>query len=316
MGKGDRKTRKGKIFAHTYGKSRRRKLPKQKKSLFQKQIIEMEKLKVDQISRLYMLREVFENMIKHKEDYIQEGNDDEEFIKNQNHQIQLIDDAIDKLRGTDFQFSIEELFSMVGQYDKFVGIDFHLNSESTKKFGNNIMGVLIYNRREREDLNKVLNSDNITRTNGYVRIKPSELTKLSAEQRDELIKTGFLSGDVFEINHTGIYYHESFIDKDTKAIPGTVNIEFDPTGLNPELMSLYLLERRITEAIKPLIKSEWDDYFALKILYKISEITETQWKENIYEANSKIIKEGIRYKVYESKLFRGIKLMDRNQEIY
>jgi ribosomal protein S6 len=271
-------------------------------------IKEMEKSKLDIISRLYLLREVFENLITNYKDYLKEGEKEETFLSEQKRQIDLIDKKIEELRNGDFQFSIEELYSMFGRYDKFISIDFHPISESGKRFGKTIMGTLIYNRRERQDFNKIFESGNIPRTNGNVRINPSPLCKLSEEQVNNLKLTGFKSGDIFEINNTAIDYRDSYLDKRTKEIPGTINIKFDPSDFNHELMGLYLLERRVTEKNKPLIEAEWDELYALKILYKISDITNAEWNENIYEKSTNTIKESIRYRILHSKLMRGIAL--------
>lgn len=307
MGKGDLKTKKGKIIAGSYGIKRPRKKRKNIPPATYR-IKNMDKSKIDNISKLYLLREVFENLIKNYKDHLEEGENAETFLERQERQIKLIDEKIEELRSVDFQFSVEEVFSMFGKYDKFISIDFHPNSESAKKFGKSIMGTLIYNRRQRQDFNKLLESENIPRTNGNVRIKPSPLCKLSDAQVNNLIKTGFTSGDIFEINHTAIDYKDSYLDKNTKEIPGTINIKFDPTGFNHELMSLYILEKRISENNKPLIKAEWDELYALKILYKISEISDIEWTEKIFEKKSRTIKDSIRYHVYNSKLLRGIAL--------
>ena len=64
------------------------------------------------------------------------------------------------------------------------------------------MGTILYNRREREDLNRILASENIPRTNGFFKLNVSKICKLSNEQKDKLQKVGFLSGDIFEINAT------------------------------------------------------------------------------------------------------------------
>ena len=51
-----------------------------------------------------------------------------------------------------------------------------------------------------------------------MRINPSELCNLDSKQKEELITKGFLSGDIFEINHTAIEHHDSYIDKSSKEI--------------------------------------------------------------------------------------------------
>ncbi|MBK9014168.1 MAG: hypothetical protein IPM82_08760 [Saprospiraceae bacterium] len=62
---------------------------------------------------------------------------------------------------------------------------------------------------------------------------------------------------------------DEYLNKEKKEIPGTINVKFDPTGFNSELMGFTsLLDRRIKENNKPLIDAEWDEYYAYKILMR------------------------------------------------
>ena len=51
-----------------------------------------------------------------------------------------------------FQFSVEELYFMYGQYDKYIGFEFHKFSDAAKKFGRNIGGIIQYGKSERKNM--------------------------------------------------------------------------------------------------------------------------------------------------------------------
>ncbi len=53
-------------------------------------------------------------------------------------------------------FSHEEIFSIYGQFDKFVSIEFTYNSEEYQKFGFRLMGTFLFTLEERVELEKLL----------------------------------------------------------------------------------------------------------------------------------------------------------------
>ncbi len=301
MGKGDRKTKKGKRFRKSYGKSR----PRKKSFNHKKKEMDKEKV-VNNMDTLYLLRQGAEFALKNLTNNPKKMDKSvlSQQIKTHEITIQLIDDAIAKLRKDFFQFSVEELYSMYGQYDKFISIEFHEKSDSAIEFGESISGILIYNRREREDLNKILKQGEFSRTNTFVKIDLSKSDDLQNEQVEKLRNRGFLSGDVFKILVRNSPNIDSYRDSKKKEIPGTLNIKFEPDDSNPEILMLNLWKRIIARGDKPMIESEWDEYYTYKILYEKSEITEQEWTKKIYEPNSKTIKERIRINIIRSKLKR------------
>ena len=48
-------------------------------------------------------------------------------------------------------FSYEEIYSMYGQYDTFVSLDFHQGSEAYNKFGQSLMGTFKYTLEQRKE---------------------------------------------------------------------------------------------------------------------------------------------------------------------
>jgi hypothetical protein len=78
-------------------------------------------------------------------------------------------------------------------------IKFHKFSDAAKKYGRSIGGILAYGKNERKDLEATINSDNIPRTNGVVKIDVSSNYNLTEEQVKDLLEVGFSSADIYEI---------------------------------------------------------------------------------------------------------------------
>lgn len=314
MGRGDRRSNKGKRFRGSVGNSR----PRQNKINRTRK----KKAKLEAISRLksnylgvqYLMKNALTGIRDGEREKLQKEKDAskkqelERILSVREEQLNQIESQIVRIRQDHFQFSAEEIYSMFGRYDKFIGIDFHPNSQAAQEFGESIMGVVIYNRRERQDLDTAIKSKNVPRTNRYVKIDPSELCNLSPKQVEKLKTQGFLCGDIFQIQHSHIHQYDSYRDKGEKEIPNSVPIHFDARGMNPDTWKMFLFEQRIQGHDYPLIEAEWDQYYTLKILYFESDITEEEWTERIYKRDSDEIRDNILYQVLSRKLWSNLRL--------
>lgn len=93
-------------------------------------------------------------------------------------------------------FSTEEIFFMYGQYDKFVSLSFHIDSEAFNKYGHSIMGTFKYSLKERQRLEQAIANNHNQRTNDYVRFDLSRIETLDESLIADLEKKGILSGDI------------------------------------------------------------------------------------------------------------------------
>ena len=188
-------------------------------------------------SSLYLLHDMVEGMLQNAEHNLNQiPKDNEQEIAQQlltiayyKQELQNFEQDITEQRKQSFQFSVEELYYMYGQYDKFVGIEFHKFSDAAKKYGRNIGGIFVYGKNERSDLQTTISSDNIPRTNGLVKIDVSSNYNLSEQQVKELIEIGFNSGDIYEILNSNTPLANAYTQKGKKEIPNTININVDFT---------------------------------------------------------------------------------------
>ena len=93
-------------------------------------------------------------------------------------------------------FSYEEIYSMYGQYDTFVSLDFHQGSEAYNKFGQSLMGTFKYTLEQRKELEQLLKLKHIPRSSKRILFSPSILHNLSEEQKVFLDKDGILNDDI------------------------------------------------------------------------------------------------------------------------
>ncbi|WP_159155284.1 hypothetical protein [Empedobacter brevis] len=141
---------------------------------------------------LYLLNDMVENQVNNAEIELYqlpvEDVNRREFLNNQiayyKKELMKFREEIEKQLSEKFQFSVEELYAMYGQYErKFLTIEFHKFSSSAQKFGRNISGVLTYYKKEREELENIISNEKVPRTNGLVKIDCTNEEKLTNEQK-------------------------------------------------------------------------------------------------------------------------------------
>jgi hypothetical protein len=212
------------------------------------------------------------------------------FIKDVNEQLE-----------EKFQFSVEELYSMYGQYDKFISVEFHKYSESAKKYGRLISGVIQYTKLERDALEQSIRQEKVPRTNGPVIIDCNSDVDLSEDDKNRIIKEGFKSGDVYQVLASNLPSLKSYNQKGKKEIPHTINIEFDPTGFDPFLASLWLLNQRINDG-GLLIEEEWFKYCGQSLYYEPNSKNLEIIKQRAFDKNGSTIS-AVRFYELQAKVF-------------
>lgn len=187
-------------------------------------------------------------------------------------------------------FSNEELFSMYGQNDKFVQLEFHPQSESFDKFGASLMGTFKYLQEERESLIQILCQEQIPRSEKKVLFIPSELENLTKTQIEDLDRNGILCSDIKAVYSSNLPSSNRFSIRDKKVIPNTINIEIDGRDwqdLN-QITYGFLKSRYLKD--KNLSPAELNQYFGLRTYYKDNII------DKEYTSSVLIYKENLRMK--------------------
>ena len=222
---------------------------------------------------LYMLNDIVENRViiakKELSELSPEDTEKRDLLTNQIYyyesELEKFKLNIDKQLSEKFQFSVEEIYAIYGQYDsKYLTIELHKFSESAAKFGRSISGVIFYLKTEREELEKVIAGENVPRTNGMIKIDCSKHDKLNDAQKAELSQVGFKSGDIYEVLALNLPNVKSYNQSGYKEIPNTITVNFDPSDFDPNRAYLWLYSRRIKNG-DILIEEEWSKVCGLSL---------------------------------------------------
>lgn len=168
-------------------------------------------------------------------------------------------------------YSIQNIFYQVGQFDRYAIFDFHFDSDAYKKYGSTIYGYIIYSPSQRAKLKLEITSGNIGNDVGLILLNGA----LQDKTVNLLLKTeGFHTNDIKRLSTLDIDPIENQYDNpDTKEIPNTIKIDFESEPLSAERMELMLFKRRIEEGI-PLIPDEKRRYYSLMLLLDYHQVTE------------------------------------------
>lgn len=258
---------------------------------------------------LYLLNDMVENQVanakKELSELPEENIERREFLTAQiaayETQLKSFKEDIEKQLAEKFQFSVEELYAMYGKYDrKYISIEFHKFSESATKFGRNIGGVLTYYKKEREALEDVISKENVPRTNGLVKIDCSKNEKMSDEQKKELAKNGFISGDIYEVLASDFPVAKSYNQTGIKEIPNTITVNVDPTDFDPNRAYLWLYGQRIKNG-DILIEDEISKFCGLSLHLQPGSENYDYVKKNGFDENGQRLPK-VRFCELEAKL--------------
>lgn len=225
-------------------------------------------------SSLYMTHDLVEDLLSNAKQQLSTLSADREdeiistiaIIAYYENELKHFQEDIENQRQQLFQFSVEELYNMYGQYDKFISVEFHKFSESARKYGRLIGGVIIYGRKEREGLHNLFASDNVTRTNGLVKIDVSSNYGLADANVKELLDIGFQSGDIYEILATNTPLTNSYTQPGKKQIPHTIDIIINPSKTRVCRLALNAMNLRLNSG-GVLIEGEWNEYCGYSIFF-------------------------------------------------
>lgn len=154
--------------------------------------------------------------------------------------------------------SIENIYIQAGQYDWYCSFDFYFNSEAWNKYEGSANGLLIYTPTERTKLESIINSSEISFSDGIIKLDTGEQNE---EKKKLLIEEGFKASDIRAFYTVGPRPSKSYGENTVKEIPNTINIDFqsndDPESLI-EMEQLIFNKRLEENGI--LLKSEWTKY--------------------------------------------------------
>jgi hypothetical protein len=201
-------------------------------------------------------------------------------------------------------FSYEEIFSMYGQFDTFVRVEFDHDSESYSIFGESLMGTFFYSLEERRELKRVLQSGSIPRTNKHVRFVPSELEKLSDDKIELLDKRGLLNADIVGVMSSTLPRQNRFEIKGEKDIPNTIQLKFDSSDVDQILFRIGYYRSRLSNNHKLIAEEEYELLGYHSFLHPEAYVGEVE-KKALTDPQSGKVNEGIRFYQLKAKFIKA-----------
>jgi len=257
---------------------------------------------------LYFLNDMVENQVAANEKELETAQNPKriDFLQKQTAyyklELEKFKVNIEDQRKEKFQFSIEELYAMYGQYElKYISIEFHKFSESAIKFGRNIAGVIVYLKGERESLEALIKTDDVPRTNGRVKFDFSKTETISDQLRLELLNEGFISGDVYEILASDYPVEKAFNQPGIKEIPNTLELKFDSTDFDINRSTQWLLAQKLKNGYY-LTQNELFKFCGLSIYLEPGSIKLDLIRNNAFDENG-AKKYAVRFYELEAKLY-------------
>jgi len=169
-------------------------------------------------------------------------------------------------------FSCEEIYAMYGQYETFVTLEFHYNSEEFKRFGSSLMGVFLYTLEERQQLEEILKKEQIPRTDSKIKFSPSQLEKLSPENIEILDRYGLQVSSINIVSSFNRPRKNRFVEKGTKEIPNQITIQAPKLNGWQELNRLrFGFLNSILRSGKPFTPYQEIEYWGLRTHFGIGQ---------------------------------------------
>lgn len=169
-------------------------------------------------------------------------------------------------------FSYEEIYSMYGQYDTFVSLDFHQGSEAYNKFGQSLMGTFKYTLEQRKELEQILKLKHIPRSSKRILFYPSIFHDLSEEQKVFLDKDGILNDDIACVSSVSRPRKNTYIENGKKEIPNQIKIDINISQKESYMMMFGLYKSKLKDGCV-LSNVEKNDFYALKQYFEPNNIT-------------------------------------------
>jgi len=288
MGKGDRKTQKGKIKRKSFGKHRasNKNLRKKRKKLSK----ENNEIKI-QLQNLQNYCQLYDTYCHMYDAYAKKE-------KNENNLLTLrrirekkneLISIIEPLRQKNLHYSLEDIYKHFGRFEKFVRLELYPETNSYNEFGKEISGWFDFTRHQNKVLRKFIKQSNHRRSKGIVKFKLSGENSNFAEDNENEIQTINVE-DIKLIYSFNTKEIDRYNDRYVELInsPSTIEIPIRDDGTDYRALIQNLYEKRLNGESHPLIEEEYHEYLAFKMLHEPSNLTEAEYHLCYHDNNVKI----------------------------
>lgn len=195
-------------------------------------------------------------------------------------------------------YSIEEIYCLVGKDDYVAGLTFKYESDAFNKYGQHITVVFVYSQFERIEMDKLIQVPFLNK-NGWV--KANYLgTDLEPDKVELLLKEGIYSGDIAEILFFNRHKKNTFHSKEKREL-AKIEIPIRSLPKGGDFNWIYGFTKRLVSEGKGQSPKERAFYLAGKLYYEPEDLT----KEELSEIdNSGTIDEQVEWEFLKIKFSR------------
>ena len=196
-------------------------------------------------------------------------------------------------------YTIEEIYALVGKDDKTAGLTFKYDSEAYKTFGQFITVVFLYTQKEREKMDELIKNETWT-SHDYVRAKflGQDLEK---EKAALLSEKGINSKDIAEILYFKAPSKNTFYSTDKREI-NKIEIPLHSQSKGKDFDWMYGFSKKQKDENIGFSPRERAFYLAGKIFYESDQLTEEEKQEAYQEDGSLDVK--IEWELLQIKYIR------------
>lgn len=196
-------------------------------------------------------------------------------------------------------YTIEEIYLLVGKDDKTAGLTFKYDSDAFKKYGSFITVVFLYTQYEREEMDKMVLIEPFS---NHRRIKAKYLnSELSKDKVELLLTEGIYSEDIAEILYFNAPPKNTFHSTEKREL-NKIEIPMKSLPKGRDLDWMYGFSKKLVKDGIGQSPKEIDFYFAGKLYYEPENITDDD-KQIIYDENGNL-NEAIEWELLQMKYMR------------
>ncbi len=195
-------------------------------------------------------------------------------------------------------YTIEDIYCLVGKDDKTAGLTFKHESEASNLYGSFITVVFVYTQYEREEMDTLVQATPFSK---YGRIKAKYFgTELAPDKVERLLIEGVYSYDIAEIFYYAAPSKNTFHSKEKRQL-NIIEISMRPQLKGGDLDWMYGFSKKLTNEGIVQCPRERSVYLAGKLFYEHENLTR---EENEEVFGSGKIDEKIEYELLQMKYIR------------
>lgn len=195
-------------------------------------------------------------------------------------------------------YTIEEIYLLVGKDDKTAGLTFKYGSDAFKKYGSFITVVFLYTQYEREEMDKMVLIEPFS---NHRRIKAKYLnSELSKEKVELLLTEGIYSEDIAEILYFNAPQKNTFHSAEKREL-NKIEIPMRTLPKGRDLDWMYGFSKKLTNEGIGQCPKERTFYLAGKLYYEPENLT-TEENEEIFGSGN--IQENVEWEFLQIKYIR------------